>query len=637
MVSPVNVSPSGAFALPETPSSSFQPHSAEIRPLGLSSSGSTLFGCRKITLGKWLLAAVALFLLFFFRLGSYPFFDPDEPRYAETARQMTEAGHWITPFFNGQIRLDKPVLFYWLIAGVYKLFGVSEFSARFVSALAATFTVGFVYAFCRYWLSERVGLFSAVILATNMLFIGVARMSITDMTLTAWMTATTLCLFMALHAQARWWLGVGLFAGLGLLTKGPVALAVPMSVFGIYWLATGLESRAWRTLWMPVGLLLAFAIAVPWYLLAAHETGPVFWQALLKHNMTRYSSVVSGHQQPVWYYVVVLLAGFLPWTAYLPSAVLLLCQRVRMGHRERVARRDFGYLIGLYSTIWIVFVFVFFSAAQTRLPTYILPLFPALAIFLAEAWSLCRQPVSAIPINDTAEVDSPLTADLSFSGASASFPAESIATDRAARWLGASSLGLTVILLVAGLVFITRMDLLLPREAQGIRDNGFNGLSIAFMLLGTFIASRFLVKHRLSTALFAQAGAVLLTLLVALYGIIPAISYTAQGKMPHYLALSGKQPLILYDLQRPSLTFYGRRTIPRFGGGEFAALSDELHRHAQAFVITRISRVEDMKRRLKSDFDLRVIDADSRYSFLSLRAQPALIPQTRSKQTGVTP
>jgi 4-amino-4-deoxy-L-arabinose transferase-like glycosyltransferase len=629
MVPPVNVSPSAAFALSETPSSSFQPHSAEIRPIGLSSHGMASAGRRYVTAWKWLLAGVVLFLLFFFRLGSYPFFDPDEPRYAETARQMTEAGHWITPFFNGQIRLDKPVLFYWLIAGIYKLLGISEFSARLVSASAATFTVGIVFAFARHWLTKRAAWFSAFILSTSVLFIGVARMSITDMTLTAWMTATTLCLFMSLYAHSRWWLAVGLFAGLGLLTKGPVALAVPLAVFGIHWLATGLERRAWRTPWMPLGLLLSFAIAVPWYLLAAHETGPIFWDALFKHNMTRYASVVSGHQQPVWYYVVVLLAGFLPWTAYLPSAVLLLWQRIRANHRERVAQCDFAYLVSLYGAIWTVFVFGFFSAAQTRLPTYILPLFPALALFLGEAWALCQQSLVPAPVSMSPDSAEPVIEQ----ALSCQTLSKAMDTQHALRWLQWASVVLTALLTVAGLVFILRMDVLLPREAEGIRDNGFNGLGMAFMVLGTLVASRFLMKRRLSAALFAQAGAVMLTLIVALYGILPAISYTAQGKMLHYLALSGQHPLMLYDLQRPSLTFYGRRTIPRFGGGDFIALSTLLHQHTQAFVITRNSRVSGLQNRLKSDFAIRVIDHDSRYSLLGLRAR---VPQTRSKPTGVT-
>ncbi len=606
MVPPVNVSPSAASALPETLSSSVQPNSAGIKSVAMSSygKGASRFGA--LYAWKWWLAAFGLFVLFFFRLGSYPFFDPDEPRYAETARQMTEYGHWITPYFNGQIRLDKPVLFYWLIAGVYRLFGVSEFSARLVSASTATATVGMVYLFARHWVSKRAGGFSAIILATSLLFLGVARMSITDMALTVWMTATTLSLFMALYGQPRWWLGVGLFAGLGLLTKGPVALAIPLGVFTCYWLTVGAPSRAWRTRWMPLGLLLAFAIAVPWYIMAARETGPIFWDALIRHNMTRYASVVSGHRQPIWYYVPVLLAGFLPWTAYLPSAILCLWQRMRASHRERVARNDFGYLLALYCAIWASFVFVFFSAAQTRLPTYILPLFPALALFLGETWAICSRTPS-------------LEAITSKDG------------EKPGRWLVYSSRFLTLLLFAAGVVFMARMDLLLPREAQGIRDNGFNGLGMGLMVLGTFITSRLLTRRRLSAALLVQASAVLLTLIVALYGIIPAISLTAQGKMPHYLALVNRDPLMLYDLQRPSLTFYGRHTIPRFGGGDVDALFAELHRHTRVFIITRNSRVEGLQRRLKADFDVRLIDHDPRYSLLGLHSRL----QTRSPLTGV--
>jgi 4-amino-4-deoxy-L-arabinose transferase-like glycosyltransferase len=316
-----------------------------------------------------------IFLLFFYRLGGYPLFDPDEPRYAETARQMIEHGHWITPWFNDAIRLDKPVLFYWMVAGAYRLLGVSEFSARFCSAATATLTVLMTYGFARHVLSRRAGLFSAVILATSLLFVGVGRMAITDMTLTAWMTGATLCLFLTLRRSPGWWAGFGVFAGLGLLTKGPVGLVVPLGIFSIYSLLIVLSGdrdsvrQAWLTRWTPLGPLLALAIALPWYLLAWRENGPIFWDALFLHNVTRYSAVVSGHQQPGWYYAAVLLAGFMPWTPWLPAALARLWRQARADHRQRVARGDAGYRLALYAATWAVFVFLFFSVAQSRLPS----------------------------------------------------------------------------------------------------------------------------------------------------------------------------------------------------------------------------------------------------------------------------
>jgi len=116
-----------------------------------------------------LILLVLMGIVFFYKLGSYPLFDLDEPRYAEAAREMMERSNWITPYFNYEVRFDKPVFFYWLIALAYQWFGLSEFSARFFSAVTASGTVLMIYGFGRYWISRNYGLFSALILTTSML------------------------------------------------------------------------------------------------------------------------------------------------------------------------------------------------------------------------------------------------------------------------------------------------------------------------------------------------------------------------------------------------------------------------------------------------------------------------------------
>lgn len=538
----------------------------------------------------WLLLGFCL-LLFFFKLGSYPLFDLDEPRYAEAGREMLEKGNWITPYFNYELRFDKPVFFYWLVAFAYKLFGLSEFSARFFSAVSATLTVGMTYAFGRQLVSRQYGFFSALILGSSVLFIGIARMSITDMTLACLMTATSLCLFLAAHKDLRWWLAAGAIAGLGVLTKGPVAIVVPGAIFTLYAWVTGQFKRCLLNRWLPLALLICLAIALPWYIAAYRENGSIFLEALFLHNITRYSDVVSGHKQPPYFYGLVLVAGFLPWTLYLPAAVRSLWERFRANHHTLVAVQDFSYLVPLYAAVWISFVFVFFSLGSTKLLTYILPLFPALALLTASAWSQVAQPRS--------EQDS-----------------------RLLTWLRVPAWAFPVGILAGGLVFVTRMDQLLPREAAGVQGNLFNVAAVGIMLAGALLAAILLQKKKPALALQAQALTIVALVVIAIQGIVPNVSRASQGVMMEYLHRSNGQPLMLYEIQRPSLTFYGRRHVSRFVEEQRDALLQQLNRNIHTYVITKSEYLPQFQQLMPASLQVAVVEKGPVYSLLSVRKAP---------------
>ncbi len=531
------------------------------------------------------------FILFFYRLGSYPLFDLDEPRYAEAAREMLESGNWITPHFNYELRFDKPVFFYWLVAFAYQWFGLSEFSARFFSAVMATSSALAVYCFGKNLISKQYGFFSALILSTSILFIGIARMSITDMTLSFFMTATSLCLFLAAHKSLRWWLAAGVFAGLGVLTKGPVAIVAPGAIFTIYTLLIGEFKRCLLNRWLPLALLICLGIALPWYVLAYQQNGHIFLEALFLHNVTRFSDVVSGHKQPPYFYALVLLAGFLPWTVYLPAAIKRLWQRAK-AHQSHIQKQNFRYLVPLYAATWALFVFAFFTMGNTKLLTYILPLFPALALLLGEAWLSRTEPTQ-----ETDETPS-------------------------WKWFTVPAWMLVGACLIGGFLFVTRMDQLLPREAQGIQGNGYNLAAMLALLAGTAVTAWLLSRKKSEKALLSLTLSMAAILIISMQGIVPNVSKAAQGVMMDYLSRTGQNPLILYEIQRPSLTFYGKRRVPRFVEEDQPELVQELNKNKQTFVITKSAYLSDFSHLLPSSLKVRILEKGRVYSLLSVDKAP---------------
>lgn len=542
--------------------------------------------------GFWLLAGL-MACLFFYQLGSYWLFDVDEPRYAEAAREMIERQDWITPYFNYKIRLEKPVLFYWLLIGSYKLFGVSEFSARLVSAMAATSMVAMTWVFGRYWVSNRYAFLAALIVATSLEVIGLSRMSITDMTLAATMTATTLCLFQAVHQHPRWWLAAGLFSGLAILTKGPVGLVLPGAVLTIYSVLTRQVRQTFLTPWFIAGIVTALGVAFPWYWLAYKENGQFFLDSLLSNNVSRFSGKVDFHSEPAYYYVIVLVAGFLPWTPFLPATVRNTKQLFQTTPPWKSLNT--AQAVHWFAAIWAVLVFLFFTIADTKLLTYILPMFPALGLWVAAGF------------------DQPSPSQW--------------------RWLKRSAWVLVGVAALAGLIFAINMSTLLPKEAAHLSSNLYNWLALAVLVGGLFTFATFLQKTKLPQA-FLTVGLTMATLaLVVVTGIIPAINQATQGAMMKYVSMVGEKPLATYEIVRPSLTYYTKRHIPHMAQGDPDDTErDKLEAFLRSgctltpqstcqpvYLITKNRFLEPLKAIQPKDSSLSIVDQGQVYSLIQLQ------------------
>ena len=311
------------------------------------------------------------YLLFFHHLGGMGLVGPDEPRYAAVAREMYLSGDYVTPRLYGAPWFEKPVLLYWLVSLSYALFGIGELGARFPSAVAATLTVFLIY-WCGRWLSSReTGFLAALILATSVGFFAFGRAASMDMILTACLTVA-LVFFLRGRRESgsarRWWFYASYgFLGLGALAKGPVAFILPVLAI-LAFLGWRRQWSNWRS-WHPEGILVGVALAVPWYLACAWVNGYDFIQTfLINHNLERFTSTVHGHNRPVYFYIPVLVLMTFPWTFLLIPAL----------------KRRFGDS-GRFIALWALVPFVFFSLAGSKLPGYILPIVPPIALLLARA------------------------------------------------------------------------------------------------------------------------------------------------------------------------------------------------------------------------------------------------------------
>lgn len=345
------------------------------------------------TYSPWLLPAAVVAVLaiaWFSTLGLRALVSPDEGRYATLSLAMLQSGDWVTPRLNGLLYFEKPALQYWIGALAFKVLGVSEFSARVWPALAALLTtvaVGLTAA--RLW-GRETGVRALVICGAMTWIIGNGLYLTLDSGLAFWLTLT-LCAMLLAHrpgaspaVQRRWILLAWASMALAVLSKGLVGIVIPGAVLVLLCLWQR-DMSWWRGMHWIAGLLVFFAIATPWFVVVSMRN-PAFAEFFFIHeHFARYLTKVHRREGAWWYYVPLLLAGALPWTGALPwlagrptpaagGAAGPGAQQV--GAAALVTQRR-------VLLVWAGLVFVFFSLSGSKLPSYILPMFPALALLLA--------------------------------------------------------------------------------------------------------------------------------------------------------------------------------------------------------------------------------------------------------------
>jgi 4-amino-4-deoxy-L-arabinose transferase-like glycosyltransferase len=329
----------------------------------------------RITVPLLLLAA----LTFFAGLGRGAITDSDEAFYAESAREMVASGDWLTPQYNYEPRFQKPILYYWLTAATYLVFGPTEFAARLWAAMAGLGLVLVTAACGRRWYDESTGLLAGAIVATNFGYFSIARMALPDLPLTFCITLAIWAAMVSTLEQERsprkFVLVAGLALGLGFLMKGPVGVIIPLLVI-IPVLV--IERRAIGV--TPIDLVLGFvvmmAVAMPWYLLMWFRHGNDYLQSFfVGDNFERFATARFNDPRPWWFYLPVVAGGLLPWT---PLALTWLGPITSFIRR----RRDVG-TVDLRLILWAVLPLVFYTLSVGKQPRYVLPVLPPLALLLA--------------------------------------------------------------------------------------------------------------------------------------------------------------------------------------------------------------------------------------------------------------
>ncbi|HSK30157.1 MAG TPA: glycosyltransferase family 39 protein, partial [Candidatus Limnocylindria bacterium] len=321
----------------------------------------------------WLFFGVALAVLLF-NLGGAALFEPDEGRNAEKAREILVLDNWITPHENFNPVLDKPIFFYWLIALAYQLFGVSEWTARLPSALAAFGCVALIFDFARRRWGPWEALWGGWILLSSAGFFVLARIVIFDMTLTLFLTLALCAFYEAAHAEElkrRRIFCFLLYGSLAVATliKGLIGVVLPGMIFFFYLLITHQWSLL-RKIYLIPGAILFFTIVMPWYLqVDASNPGYLryyFWD----EHFGRYTGADFDRDQPWHYFIWMLMAGLFPWTLVVPFVA------------KRYAKLTLDDKT-IYLLLWFALPFLFFSASTSKMPHYVLPILPAASILIA--------------------------------------------------------------------------------------------------------------------------------------------------------------------------------------------------------------------------------------------------------------
>ncbi|MBI3753639.1 MAG: phosphatase PAP2 family protein [Deltaproteobacteria bacterium] len=526
-----------------------------------------------------LFLALAMFISFF-KLGSLLLFDVDEAVYSEATREMLGTGNYITPSYNYEPFYDKPILFYWLQAAAFKLFGIAEFSARFVSASFGVALAAMTFFFVKRLYGRTAGILAGVCLVLNLEFFVYTHAAILDMMLTFFITASLYSFYLGFHQNKEkgshsanyWYLLSWAFAALAALTKGIIGVLFPAMIIFLYLLAAR-ELREIKRLLSPRFVLVFLAIASPWYIAQLSMHGWDFFNAfVIKHHFKRYTGVVTGQSGPIYYYILVMIAGFFPWVAFLPHA-LYKCLKEK----------------GLYLfwTIWFLAIFIFFSLAGTKEPSYILPVFPAAAI------------MAGLVIKSLIEGGMEKT------------------------WL-AISCGFLIItsLLMAMLFFLfpAILSVYLPKEIlTGITFPpkpflwGIAATYLAIALLAIMILKR---RHLFSIGGIAAATAVLL-ILIRVY-VAPFVNIYLQKTLYQYSTyarknLSSEGVLATYEINQPSIAFYSRRGILKLEGEKGVKELAEIKKSKNILVITNKKYMQEVEQKA----GLALVDTDGRFALFS--------------------
>lgn len=323
-------------------------------------------------------------LLYTFQLGNRPLNNPDEGRYASVSYNMILHKDYVTPKVFDAPFLDKPPVYYWLQAGTFKFFGINNTTIRFWPMLAGVTCIAFVYLSSLLLFNRKTAIFASTILATAPVYFFSARYANLDLEVAVFITISLLSFLLGTKFYPSkngvfWYLVAYLFAGVGFLTKGLIAILFPILIIGT-WIIIFKKWKLILQMQIIPGILIILAIVSPWVYFAMKANNNFIDYFFIYQQFSRFlSTEYFNAKMPFWFYFVVVLVGFGAWSALLIGSF----KEIKVSIKEK--KNNFEYLVFLL--IWIVVIFVFFSIPKSKLIGYILPIFPAIAIVIGYCYS----------------------------------------------------------------------------------------------------------------------------------------------------------------------------------------------------------------------------------------------------------
>ncbi len=496
-------------------------------------------------------------------IGSFPLISPDEPRYAETAREMLERADFITPYCDYLPRFDKPILFYWFEVLSLKFFGLNEFAARLPSVLAGA---GMVWLAFLLGNIQGFGLVAAAMMLTSLQIFLFSKLAITDMTLAFFISAAIAFFYLGYRerqeiqqkfalkekqSSAWFWLSLVMMA-FGMLCKGPVAVLLPLVVIFIFLV---LEKDLFDFLadtWMElsIGFGLFLLISVPWYMAVHFATAGKFtYEFFMGHNLSRYLNVLTNHAGPIWYYIPVIIVGLFPWSFFLIQALFSNDHSTKFNLRAESAKA--AHLMS-FCSLWATIILLFFSISQTKLPTYIMPIYLPLIVIVAKWWS---EKFKTLRSNGYKNID------------------------------GLIGLALMVLTVFIGAVlglFVFKKKLLEMNSSSVLACIAI----ISFVLIAAALVAMTAMLYKAKVAFAIISGVSLVCYLVSTHYILrPFAIYRDAGAKAFSLSLKPEDKLVTYKTHATVFSFYAERPVAELDNkGLFKYLTDPSEKDTKYFV-----------------------------------------------------